>query len=42
VAVSDEYQDEGIFTGDIDKVEVDVAMPKSGASFAPSQPREPD
>jgi arylsulfatase len=42
VAVSDEYQDEGIFTGGIDKVEVDVALPKSGASFAPSQPREPD
>jgi arylsulfatase len=38
--VSDEYQDEGVFTGDIRKVEVDVKLPAgAGASPMPTEPQ---
>ena len=39
--VSDEYQDEGVFTGEIDKVVVDVKPPAAGSPVNP-KPREPD
>ena len=39
--VSDEYQDEGVFTGEIDKVVVDVKPPSAG-SPANGKPPEPD
>ena len=38
--VSDEYQDEGVFTGDIRKVEVDVKLPAgAGVPPAPTEPQ---
>jgi hypothetical protein len=39
--VSDEYQEEGVFTGEIDKVVVDVKLPPAGSPGS-RKPAEPD
>ena len=37
VPVSDDYTNEGVFTGEIEKVEVDVTMPAGGPSPTPQK-----